>query len=274
MATVNLRSSLVEEFAHFPVAADTVISVGDLVYFDGTTLKAASAFTWDTSDALTRREMKYKFAGVAADAHRSGDAACLLKVCTVAEVDATVTSSTFAIGDLLGVAGNASSTLYAQQLVKVVDGAEAIGMVTRKYGTSTTVRAVIWGQKCSSVAIDNAKDRVAIIPYHATLTAATLVSAVPCEKVFGGAAQVIAFGFNEVVAVTVQAAIVNLTNTSTDLASLTVPTAGAAIGRYTEADMSADAANIFAPPNTLSIKCSQAPTAGQGAFWIRYRPLA
>jgi hypothetical protein len=119
------------------VAADEVIDQKDLLYSDGSTVKRLSAFTYDTSDAKTRRKIKPNFAGVAGNSHRVGDSAGLIKVFTEIEVDADVASATFLLRDLVGFAFT-GTTPYNQTLVKVEVPAEAIGYVLYRYASAVT----------------------------------------------------------------------------------------------------------------------------------------
>jgi hypothetical protein len=267
------RGSLIEEFVHYPVALNQVVAVGDMVYFDGTTVKPASDFTWDSSDVQTRREFKAKFAGIACDAHLATDGACLLKVASVCEADATITSTTVSVGDLVGPEDE-SSLLVAQKLVKVVDPAEAVGIVVRKYGTVTTCRVQFFGTKGGTAAIRTLDSRVLTFT-QSTLAVGTLVGTAAVEKLFGGGIQVLELGFIESASLSGTADLIaKITSTGGDTSTLTVGTTGAAAGRFTTADLTASSNTILYPGDVFRIQATSRPTTGNGTWVVRYRPLS
>lgn len=275
MATITALGSSNEVRQFWPVRADEPFDVGDLLWWDSSnvSVRKASTFTYDTSDALTRRQFKRLFVGVSNMKHQSGDVAGLCPVIKSGELESSIASTTAAAGQLFGPYA-ASSLLVNQQIVKVTDPAEAIGEAIRNYSSATTTMKIQFSSILASF-VAPVGARTVQIAGIAPITAADLLTNIPVENLFGGAAEVLAFGFIEGVAVSVTPIVANLENNATNLANLTVPVAGAAIGRYTEADMSADAARVFAPGSTVSIEVSTAPAAtASGTFYIRFRPLS
>jgi hypothetical protein len=104
--------------------------------------------------------------------------------------------------------------------------------------------------------------------------AADVITDMTAQELFGGAAEVLALGFLETTAVTVADVALNLEKAAVDLAALTVPVVGAAIGRYTEVSLAADASRFFDPSDTISLESDGGCTAGVGVAFIRYRRLS
>lgn len=275
MANVlQLRGMPFEEVQFFPISADIVIAVGDFVWWDGTTVRAASAFTWDTSDVITRKQFKQKFAGIAKDAHRSGDAAGLFAVVVSAEIIVTLTSGTPSLGTMIAPE-DASSLLIDQKAVLVQDPAEAIGVVSRARGASSTeVYAIIAGTISGVLARLISGQHMTYSQYISVAATGDKITNIPAWKLFGGAVEILALGFIEVTACSDET-IMNLEKSTTDFAALTIPTSGGAIGRYTEADMSADASRVLGPTDNISLEVSDAGAASSaGIAVIRYRRLS
>lgn len=261
----------------FPVSADIVIEAGDFVYYDGTTIKAASSFTYDTSDKLTRQKFRRQFAGVALTPHRVGDPAGILQVATICEGDIDAVSGSPVFGDCVGLDVDATPLLEDQKVELVKDAQEAIGQVIRHYGTSITkTRILVQGMKAGLKAADYNDVLVKDI-YTGIVTggAIDLLTNAPARNIFGGAVEILAVGFRETIAITTKPAIFNLEKGTTNLASLTVPVTGAAIGRVTETSMEADSSRVFEPDSNISLEMSgTAPGAGSGTVYVRYRKLS
>jgi hypothetical protein len=264
----------IRERAFFPVALNQVIAVGDLVWFDGTTLKSAADFTWDTSDAKTRRKIKKDFAGVALDAHRNGDLAGILPVAVVCEADASAASSSPTFPGLIGIAGDGAAALINQKVILVTDPREAIGAVLRKYTSQTTLRVMISGNQAGIRGHTYADAKVLTLPAPILTAIVDLLTDIPVSQLFGGAVEILAFGF--VVTTIIAGAdpfTVNIEKGAVNLADLTVA-GGAVVGSFTEVDLSADANRKFGAEDLFSIEESAATASGAGYFYIRYRPLS
>jgi hypothetical protein len=91
-----------------PVAAATVIEIGDLVYFDAGTVKPASALTYGASLAATQEAFHDKFAGVAMQQSRNGDTQ-EVRVATTGVFEFPCASATFEVGARIGVDDNAGA---------------------------------------------------------------------------------------------------------------------------------------------------------------------
>lgn len=125
----------------YPVAAATVISVGDLCFqvtggaSQGQVLPASSTTLWNSTIALTREALAEKFVGVAEQAHASSGAnGDTVRIATRGVFKYPVgTASTFEVGDLVGGDQDAAlSQLLAQSVEKVTIPAHAIGKVVRR----------------------------------------------------------------------------------------------------------------------------------------------
>ncbi len=101
-----------------PVASETVIEIGDLVYMDGT-LKPAGGGTYGASLAAAQEWLHDRFAGVAMQQSRAGDTA-EIRVATTGVFEFPCASATFDVGARLGVDDNVGGTaLLDQQVIAV-----------------------------------------------------------------------------------------------------------------------------------------------------------
>jgi hypothetical protein len=126
-----------------PVASDTVIEIGDLVYLD-TTAKPAGAGTYGASLAAAQEWLHDRFAGVAMQQSRAGDTADI-RVATTGVFEFPCASATFEVGARIGVDDNPGGTaLLDQQVIGVVTGSPqlSIGYCAKRVnpaGTSVLV---------------------------------------------------------------------------------------------------------------------------------------
>jgi hypothetical protein len=105
-----------------PVGSNTAIEIGDLVYFDSGTAKPASAVTYGASLAATQQAFHDKFAGVAMQASRLGDAHDI-RVATTGVFEFPCASATFDVGARIGVDKNSGATaLLNQQVIGTATG--------------------------------------------------------------------------------------------------------------------------------------------------------
>lgn len=278
MAVVAVENGVqVRQRAFFPVAADAVINAGDPVYFDTTAnaIKQVSAFTFTTSNAATRRDIKRHFAGIALNSHRSGDPADVLPVAVIAECDATVASATYNPKDLVGLTGNAVALLNTS-LSAVTDPAEAIGTIMRRYSSAvTTARVYIHGSVMGlSMGCKTNETKLFSLQFtNLAIVAVNMLTNMPAYQCFNGAAEVIECGFIEDVAVSSQNANIIMGLNQSNLATLNVPSSGGARGRVTTQDQSSNSYRKFDANDKLNVFLSQ-NAVGSGTFFIRYRPLS
>ena len=121
-----------------PVAAATVIEIGDLVFYDTDSAKSASMQANQSSKTANQTMFAGKFLGVAMQASPAGSTTPI-RVSTSGVFEYDCTSSAFELGNFVGVEVKTGQTaLDNQKLVKVTAGNSAIGRVCRREGTSTT----------------------------------------------------------------------------------------------------------------------------------------
>ena len=131
----------------YPVAAATVIEVGDLLFrvtsgaSAGQVLPASSTTLWNSTIALTREALAEKFVGVCAKAHSaSGKNNDTVDVYTLGVFTFPVgTAATFEVGDSVGGDQDAAlSQLLDQSVEKVTIPSHAIGKVVKRYSVATS----------------------------------------------------------------------------------------------------------------------------------------
>lgn len=282
-AVESLASDPYFGFSRWLPCIDAInINNGDLCWWDAAnqTVKAASGFTYVTSDALTRRLFKRVFLGIMVGKKVSGDGALQVQIInglakTTIESGAVTwpgAAADLAPANLVGISSVAGA-VQSQQCKVINNPDEAIGNVLRKVSTTTELKNDVYFFS-ELLNPRTPQDHTIFLPaVIVTTTGAKLV--IDPYKLFGGAAEVLAFGFNaNKTALTVQSLIANLDNGGTNLAALTVTTGVGLLYSFAEADMSADAARVFVPGTNLTIEVSQECTAGEGSFYIRYRKLS
>lgn len=125
-----------------PFQASVANARGNLLWWDGSAnyAKKASAYT-DTGSLLgNQRAFARLFLGVNESTRLSTqDVAADGPVKLSGFFDCTCASSTFDIGDLVGIDRNSTDSVnYDTQVIKVVDPALAIGVVAKQYTSATT----------------------------------------------------------------------------------------------------------------------------------------
>lgn len=123
------------------VDSATVIEVGDLVYLDTDDVKPASSLAAGSSLALTQESFHDKFFGVAAQRSRSGDTDPI-RVDTGGVHEFPCDSTTWEVGDLVGLAESSGYALEDQKVVRLgafsgAYNARAIGKCAQR-GTNLT----------------------------------------------------------------------------------------------------------------------------------------
>lgn len=140
MSNLALTSRPVDDLVQeFPVDAEMVVEVGDLMYLATDDARPAGQQADAGSEALNQVAFAAAFIGIAASAHRAIDPAGYVRVRRAMLVEYPCTSATFEIGDLVG-ADEASSgdALEDQSVKKVTDLDAAIGIVMVRYAAATT----------------------------------------------------------------------------------------------------------------------------------------
>jgi hypothetical protein len=121
-----------------PVSAQTLISIGDFVYYDAASLLPASAQSDLGSKTANQEAFAHKFLGVAMQRSLAGETAPV-RVATSGTFEFACPSGTFELGDLVSLDENAAGdALLTQQVVKVAASRYAIGRVARREGAATT----------------------------------------------------------------------------------------------------------------------------------------
>ena len=120
------------------VDSTTVIEIGDLVYLDTDDAKPASLQADQGTEADNQALFADNFLGVAMQRSRSGDADPI-RVATTGVFEFDCPSSTFELGDLVGVDEASSGTaLENQQIASVATANYAIARVARRAPVATT----------------------------------------------------------------------------------------------------------------------------------------
>jgi hypothetical protein len=122
--------------------ASVAISRGDFLYWDGTYGQPANARSDTGTLAGNQSDFAPLFLGIAQDqrlvtetttGHRT--------VVTRGVFDLTCSSTTWAVGDLVGIDRDSTNSVnYNQQVAKVTDGTKAIGVCIKAGASLTTVR--------------------------------------------------------------------------------------------------------------------------------------
>ena len=134
-----------KELRKYAVASATVITKGDMLYWDSSNhvVKPVSDFTWDTNLATTQAAVAVVFAGIADESSASGETDPIsvdVSGASVYEYDCA--STTFYPGGGVAPADSGSSSLLPQKLVSAA-AAASIGMakVEAPYSAKTRVPA-------------------------------------------------------------------------------------------------------------------------------------
>ena len=277
-----------EDKIFLPVLAGSTLTfnVNDLMYWDASAgaAKPASAFTWATSDALTRRKFRSSFVGVAMDSQFSDSPARLVCIAAFAECDMQVSSgSTFKVGDTVGVAGNGTTTLYSNIITNTTNNVEqSIGKTVRVYSSSvTTARVQLYGTKIGTFAKRMTESRIVTFPDATTLSAAVTTAGTvyyaPAYQVFGGSAEVLAAGVVAQSAFTAGSAVISVMNNGANIGTIGLYTTTMSRGYLTEVTLNTATNRVLNTEDLLTIQCTSAPggsPAGALTFaYVKYRPL-
>ncbi|ODA30008.1 hypothetical protein [Planctopirus hydrillae] len=160
LPALRFRSGQVQ-LQRWPVASETVIEPGDLVYFDGTSIKPASSFPWTTNLVTTQTNFAAAFVGVAHQASAAGqNAPVSIDISPLATYEYAVSSGNYTVGQTIAVHG-APSALSKQQLAPAVSTA-AIARAAESVSSATTLRVNF--ASAYSVASSNVHAQLGPIP--------------------------------------------------------------------------------------------------------------
>lgn len=114
------------------VSSGTVIDIGDILSFDGSTVAPASSQGDQGSESANQELFHDAFAGVAMQASRDGDTQPI-RVATTGVFEFDSVSATYEVGDLVGVDEAASGTALEDQGAAAVASANlAIGRCAKQ----------------------------------------------------------------------------------------------------------------------------------------------
>lgn len=127
-------------FVNAPYDGDVAIGLYGLVLLSSGKVVPASSEAWDTDLATTQGAAAPKFLGISAeDMTADAPADDNFSVIHKSRVEMDCTSSTFQVGDFVSFAANAGGDgLENHKVAKTATKANAIGVVTKHYGSNTT----------------------------------------------------------------------------------------------------------------------------------------
>jgi len=115
------------------------VAIGDLLFHTGDDAKPASSQADQLTEALNQKTFARAFAGVAAEAHLTTDAAGTIQATRDGVYDFDCVSSAWEVGDLVGPKEQSNGTqLENQKVVKVTDPDLAIGYCVRREASAKT----------------------------------------------------------------------------------------------------------------------------------------
>ncbi|RJR06928.1 hypothetical protein C4588_07265 [Candidatus Parcubacteria bacterium] len=257
----------------FNIANTVVINPGDLVWWDGATLKPVGTSdglveTWGTL-RNSRRNVVSRFAGIADfEMNTTYRHSITRNVNSGAIAMVAVPSGTYKVGDLLGPAQDGGNNwLLSTSLIKVVHPFDAIAMVTKDYPSAVTrVEAMLWA------AWDPGHPRfqVKTIPLFAGPmgTAADIVS----DYTFGERGRLVAAKAVTTVVFDTADTILTFKNAANSLDdTLTIATSGSAVGTFDEVLFDdANDYNIFEHDSLLDVASDGGTTAGQALLSVEF----
>lgn len=178
--------------AVLPVPASTTISVGDLLYWNGSAAAPLSAYTGSGNAVVDQATIAAAFCGAAQQGRIAAQTstgypdypANGIVIATDAVYEATCASATFEVGDLVGVvsaAAGVAGDVSDQSVVAVSNQNLAIGYVVAKYASATTtVRIRLLGKNQQAFANPNLRslgDSQAVGPGTLAAAATTTLTA-------------------------------------------------------------------------------------------------
>ena len=127
------------DFRYLPVASETVIEIGDLLYLDDDGVKPASTLEWNGDLAGTQDAFARLFAGVALQASAAGEAYAI-KVCSAGIFEFACASATFEVGDPVAPAKQSASNALEN---KIVAPASGLGIAFAYRATASQTRVLV-----------------------------------------------------------------------------------------------------------------------------------
>lgn len=268
----------------YNVTAGTAIVPGDLLLYNGTTLKPVGGSanlvrTWST-ETRARRDAVGRFVGISDFRAETGDkfdVTRAIPVCGIAELPCT--SCTPHAGDLFGFEKDAGGNyLYSQQLQLVTHPYDAIAYCVRDYTAATTLVEVAW---FSAHMLENTL-RSLVHRTPSCYVNATLYAAGGdyfLGYVFGERVRLLR-AIAHVNVLTAGAATITFTTTTGALDNTLVIADATALGTFVFADLAPGATNpandYCEHDNTLKATGDATPTAGAIDICVEYmtQPLA
>ena len=120
------------------IDATTVIEIGDLLFFNGTYVERASSQVDQASESGNQEVFHDNFAGVAMQASRDGDTQPI-RVATAGVFEFGTLSTTYQVGELIGIDEAPSGTQLEDQVVAAVATANlAIGRCAKRVDSADT----------------------------------------------------------------------------------------------------------------------------------------
>lgn len=211
-------------------AAGNRVERGNFVYWDGTSLKKASNWTWATSDAASRRAITPQFAGVIdVENPVTNTISKTHALYTTGLAKFTIASSTYNQGQLVGIAGNGSSTLYNDTVAIVTDPREAIGFIWKDYASATTEVEVMYFSAYGELGVFAAQLKTISIAYTFAATATIANDFTWLSRV-----KLVQARFIPTVATATQSGTFSFTNAGNALDDSLVVASGTAIGAFVD----------------------------------------
>lgn len=151
VALSTLLNIVSRNAVQFAVDSATVIAVGDALWMDTDDVKPASDVTDQGTEAANQEYFHDRFAGIALEASGNGETDDIW-VATMGLFTLSSPSSTYEVGDLVGMDENGSGDGLLDQTVASVGGSNlAVGRVSARVAPAATsvqvaiVSTVLWG---------------------------------------------------------------------------------------------------------------------------------
>lgn len=256
-----------ERLTEWPVLATTAIALGDMLYYDGTSVHPMAAFTWDSSEEVTRRNARSCFVGVSMEARTGRELAASTIVGGSGGIySLTLTSATPKVGTLVGF-DSASSLLLNQTLQVVTDPADAIGYCVKRYtAATTTVECVLFSSMDNEGGL---MGRARYLTFYGDLNAA---ADIVTNWTFKQRVKLLSVSSIEGIG-TSGNSVLTLKNGANSLDDTHTVTA-AAVGTFLRTAIAdANEYDIFEHDDAFDIACGGQATAGYANVIIEYMPL-
>lgn len=257
-------------------AAGNRVERGNFVYWDGTSLKKASNWTWATSDAASRRAITPQFAGVIdVENPVTNTISKTHALYTTGLAKFTISSSTYNQWQMVGIAGNGSSTLHNDTVAIVTDPREAIGFIWKDYASATTEVEVMYFSSYGENG--TMASRIKMFSFYIGATAFTTAGDVLASWTFLTRTKVIAARFLADVATATATNVFTFKNGSDAFDQTFSVPSGTNPGVWVEQLFTAAGANpsreYFDSTTALNITSDGAGTGAPGTMFVYYMEL-